>query len=305
MKDTTIQMATVEVQPRRAKSSKLTNNVPLRRFLRQRSAVAGAIGLGLLVVAALAAQFIAPYGPTITSAENLAPPSLDHLFGTDELGRDIFSRVIFGAQASLAVVFGAPAIALLIGVPLGLVGGYFGGVTDSAVMRLIDLLLAVPGILLALLLVAILGPGWFNLILAIGIGSVPEFARLTRAATLDIRKLDYVSAAKSMGASSADILLRTVLPNAAGVILVQVVITASTAVIAEAGLSFLGLGTQPPTPSWGGMLQAARGYLYFSPLYGLVPGVALVLTVMCLERVGKGLQVAFGTGSLVRTKASS
>lgn len=294
-----------ETQPV-AKQVRLSSaNTPMGRFRQQPSAVIASAILAFMVLAAIGAPLISPHDPLATSADSLAGPSLEYLFGTDELGRDILSRLIYGARASFVVVFGAPLVAFAIGVPLGLLGGYFGGFLDSIIMRVVDLLLAVPGILLALLIVTLLGPSWINLILAIGIGSVPEFARLARAATLELRKLDFVAAAQSMGASSFDILLRTILPNALGVLLVQVVITASTAVLLEAGLSFLGLGTQPPTPSWGGMLQTARSYLYFSTWYSIMPGLALVTTVLCLDRIGRGLQVAFSSSQLEYKKVIS
>jgi peptide/nickel transport system permease protein len=179
-------------------------------------------------------------------------------------------------------------------VPLGLVAGYLGRWVDAVAMRLIDLLLAVPGILLALVIIAVLGPGRANLVLAIGIGSVPEFGRLTRAATLGIRERDFVVAARGMGASAPDTMFRTVLPNILGPILVQLIVTASLAVVVEAGLSLLGLGSPPPAPSWGGMLQQARSYIYQNPWYGVFPGLCLALTVFCLDRVGRGLQRAVG-----------
>jgi peptide/nickel transport system permease protein len=255
----------------------------------------GAAGLGLLILLALAAPLVAPFDPNQQSAENLLGPGASHLLGTDELGRDILSRLIFGARASLLVGFGAAALGALVGVPLGLAAGYLGRWVDSVAMRLLDLLLAVPGILLALVIIAVLGPGRGNLILAIGIGAVPEFGRLTRAATLAIREQDFVVASRGMGAPTADTMFRTVLPNILGPILVQLVVTASLAVVVEAGLSLLGLGTPPPAPSWGAMLQQARSYLYQSPWYGVFPGLCLAFTVFCLDRVGRGLQRAVGT----------
>lgn len=269
----------------------------LHRFARSRSAVVGAVGLLLLVAVALLAPLVAPYGPAAQDGEPLLGPSGAHLLGTDQLGRDILSRLIYGARASLIAAAGAAAVGAGIGVPLGLLAGYLGRWVDAVAMRLVDLLLAVPGILLALVMIVVLGPGRFNLILAIGIGAVPEFARLTRVATLSIRDRDFVLAARGMGASTPDTMLRTVLPNVLGPIVIQVVVTASMAVVVEAGLAFLGLGTPPPAPSWGGMLQDARSYLYQSPSYGLFPGLCLVLTVFCLDRIGRGLQLAVSGGS--------
>jgi len=266
----------------------------LRRFTRSRSAVVGAAGLLLLVALAVLAPVVAPFDPNEQAAQNLLGPSGTHLLGTDELGRDIASRVIHGARSSLVVGAGAAAFGAIVGVPLGLVAGYLGRWVDATAMRLVDLMLAVPGILLALVIIAVLGPGRLNLVLAIGIGSVPEFARLTRAATLALRERDFVRASRGMGAPAADTMFRTVLPNILGPIVVQLVVTASLAVVVEAGLSLLGLGTPPPAPSWGGMLQDARSYLYQSPWYGVFPGLCLAFTVFCLDRVGRGLQLAAG-----------
>ncbi|MCF6469375.1 ABC transporter permease [Nonomuraea sp. MG754425] len=268
----------------------------VRRFAGSRSAVVGAVGLGALVLVAVLAPIVAPFDPAAQGGEPLLGPSGAHLLGTDQLGRDIVSRMIHGARGSLIVAAGAALVGAGVGVPLGLVAGYLGRWADTIAMRVVDLLLAVPGILLALVIIAVLGPGRVNLILAIGIGAVPEFARLTRVATLEVRERDFVLAAKGMGASTADTMARTVLPNVLGPIMVQFVITASTAVVVEAGLSFLGLGTPPPAPSWGGMLQDARSYLYQSPTYGLFPGICLAATVFFLERIGRGLQLAVGGG---------
>lgn len=243
------------------------------------------------------APWVAPYDPTAQGPDNLLGPSGSHLLGTDELGRDIASRVLHGTRSSLVVGFGAAAFGAVFGVPVGLLAGYLGRWTDAVAMRVMDLLLAVPGILLALVLIALLGPGQQNLVLAIGIGAVPEFGRLTRAATLTVRERDFVAASRGMGASAPDTMVRTVLPNVLGPILVQLVVTASLAVVIEAGLSLLGLGVPPPTPTWGGMLQQARAYLYDNPWYGVFPGLCLAFTVFCLDRVGRGLQLAVGTAS--------
>jgi peptide/nickel transport system permease protein len=266
----------------------------VRRFSRSRSAVVGTAGMVLLVAVAVLAPLVAPYDPNEQNAENLLGPSGAHLLGTDELGRDIASRLIHGTRASLVVAAGAAGVGAVLGVPLGLVAGYLGRWVDAVAMRLIDLLLAMPGILLALVIITVLGPGRLNLVMAIGIGAVPEFGRLTRASTLGIRDRDFVLAARGMGASTPDTMFRTVLPNVLGPIVVLFVVTASLAVVVEAGLSFLGLGTPPPAPSWGGMLQDARSYLYQNPWYGFFPGLCLALTVFCLDRVGRGLQIAVG-----------
>lgn len=280
----------------KAASAQRRRPAALRRFAGSRSAVVGAVGLGALALMAVLAPLISPFDPAAQGGEQLLGPSGTHLLGTDQLGRDIVSRIIYGARASLLVAAGAAVVGAGIGVPLGLIAGYLGRWIDAVAMRVVDLLLAVPGVLLALVIIAVLGPGRLNLVLAIGIGAIPEFARLTRVATLEVRERDFVLAARGMGASTPDTMARTVLPNVLGPILVQFVITASMAVVVEAGLSFLGLGTPPPAPSWGGMLQDARSYLYQSPTYGLFPGLCLAATVFFLERIGHGLQRAFGDG---------
>lgn len=266
----------------------------VRNYLRLRSAVVGGVGLVFIIVIAILAPLLAPHDPTAQGGDALQGPSAAHWLGTDDLGRDITSRVMFGARTSLLVSFGSALFGAVIGLPVGLVAGYLGRWVDAVSMRVIDLLLAIPAVLLALVIIAVLGPGRLNLVLAIGIAAVPEFARLTRASTLSVRERDFVVASRGMGAPTADTMFRTVLPNVLAPITVQLVITASLAVVIEAGLSLLGLGVPPPAPSWGGMLQEARGYLHQSPTFGVFPGLCLAFTVFCLDRVGRGLRAAVG-----------
>lgn len=264
------------------------------RFLRIRPALAGGTVLTGLAILAIGAPVLSMYNPLSQAFPPLQPPSLEHLFGTDELGRDLFSRVVNGTGVSLVTAAGAAAIAAAIGVPIGLVGGFYSGWIDAVEMRILDVVLAVPDVIFALVVVAILGSGDWNTLIAIAIISVPAFARLARASTLAIRDLDYVTAARAMGASDADILVRTILPNIVGPIIVQLVVTASLAVLIAAALSFLGLGTQPPDPSWGGLLQTSRSYLSQAPWYGIFPGLALAVTIGGLDSLGRGLQTIFG-----------
>jgi peptide/nickel transport system permease protein len=200
------------------------------------------------------------------------------------------------------VAVGSAALATVIGVPIGLLSGYLGGVTDYAAMRVMDVLLALPTILLALVIITILGASNVNMLIAIAIGSVPAFARLTRSSTLGAAQQEYVLAARSAGAGRLDIMFRTVLPNITGPVVVQFVVTASLAVTMAASLSFLGLGPAPPTPTWGGMLQTALTFLYQSPLYGVFPGLFLAITVAAFDGIGNGLQVVSGTSTTRRAR---
>lgn len=297
-------MTALAVWERRARTASTPRvGGAVRRYLRVRSAVIGGIGLLLIILIAIAAPLIAPYDPAAQGGQALAGPSAHHWLGTDELGRDIGSRLIFGTRASLTVGFGSALFGAVIGVPVGLVAGYLGRCVDATAMRVIDLLLAIPAVLMALVLIAVLGPGRVNLVLAIGVAAVPEFARLTRASTLSVRERDFVTASRGMGAPTADTMFRTVLPNVLAPITVQWVITASLAIVVEAGLSVLGLGVPPPASSWGGMLQEARSYLYQSPTFGVFPGLCLAVTVLCLDRVGHGLRAAVGVAQ--RTGAAA
>lgn len=268
----------------------------VRRFARNRGALIGLIVLGVIGLAAALAPVVAPYNPLAQGDSFLAGPGVGgHPLGTDELGRDLLSRLIYGARSSLVVAIASAAVAALIGVPIGLVAGYLGRWVDSISMRIVDVVLAIPGILFALLIVIILGAGYVNLVLAIALFSMPAFARLARASTLAIREREFVQAARGMGAGTSDTMFRTVLPNILPPIVVQLIVTASLAVVIEASLSFLGLGVPPPDPTWGGMLQESRSFLYQNPWYGVFPGIALTLTVLCLDQIGRGLQSAVGT----------
>jgi peptide/nickel transport system permease protein len=257
-------------------------------------------GLAVLIVIALAAIFapwITPYNPLQLGPDRLAGPTAAHWLGTDELGRDQLTRLVFGARESLIVSFGSALVGLVIGVPIGLLAGYLGRAWDVVPMRIMDFILALPYLLVALVVVTILGSGNFYLVLAIGIAAVPGFARLTRASALALRDADFVVATRAMGAGRGDTMVRTVLPNTLAPIIVQFVVTASVAVVVAAALSFISLGPPPPAPTWGGMLQTAEKYLYTDPWYGIFPGLALAIMVACFDRIGHGLQRAIGAGS--------
>ena len=263
----------------------------LHALLRSRTA---AFGLGLtvlLVLVAVFAPWIAPYRPDeIHPIDSLAPPSARYLLGTDDLGRDILSRIVHGARVSLMV--GAIGIAAVAGVPLGLLAGYAGGRLDALAMRLMDALLAFPAILLAIALMAVLGPSLHNAMIAIGVIYIPAFARITRANVLSLREKEFVEAARALGAGGLYIAALVILPNCLSPIIVQGSLGVANAILVEAALSFLGLGVQPPDPSWGSMLAFGRSLLSQAPWYATFPGLAIFVTVLSLNFLGDGLREA-------------
>jgi peptide/nickel transport system permease protein len=260
---------------------------------RNPTAAIAAVVLLLIVLMALLDETLAPEEPNAISVpDRLQAPSWAHPFGTDDLGRDIFSRVILGAGVSLRVGFLAVGIALVIGTAVGLLAGFYGRWVDDVLMRIMDMLFAFPAVLLAIAVLAVRGPGAGNTALAIGIVYIPVFARVTRASVLGVREEVYVRASRSVGASDWRILTRHILPNAAPPIIVQTSISLAFAVLAEAALSFLGLGTQPPHPSWGLMLAEGRGYIELAWWLAFFPGMAIFLTVLCFNLLGDGLRDA-------------
>jgi peptide/nickel transport system permease protein len=265
-----------------------------------------AVTLGALAVLAAAAPVVGCYDPLAQDRQSrFEAPSLRHPFGTDEFGRDIWSRAVHGARVSLLAGAAVVLVAGLVGVPLGLLGGYAGGVTDAVIMRLLDFLLAVPAILLAMGVIAVLGPGVFNAVLAVAVVSIPAFARITRASTLALKEREFVLAARAMGGGPGYLMFRTILPNAASPLLVQATVTAAYAILLEAALSFLGLSTRPPEPSWGSMLNTGRSFLYQAPWYGLFPGIMITLAVLSLNGLADGLQRTFAGGTLGRTRRAA
>jgi peptide/nickel transport system permease protein len=254
------------------------------------------IGLAIIVIfagLAVFAPFIAPYDPLKTSWSLVRKaPSAAHWFGTDELGRDILSRVIFGTRASLSAGVISVSIAVAIGVPLGLLAGYRGGFVDALISRITDAMLACPALILAIALAAFLGPSLGNAMIAIGITATPIFIRLTRGQAINVKVENYIEAAEAIGNSSLRIALRHVLPNVVPALLVQVTLSIAGAIIAEAALSFLGLGQQPPAPSWGSMLNSAQRFLVAAPWMALWPGLSIFLIVMSFNLLGDGLRDA-------------
>ena len=260
-------------------------------LVRNPTAAVSAVILLLIVLVAVFDETLAPDGPNDQDQSiALQPPSWDHPFGTDEFGRDILSRVILGAAVSLRVGFLSVAFALVVGTVIGLLAGFYGKWVDDVLMRMMDVLFAFPAVLLAIAIVAIRGAGPANAILAIGIVYVPIFARVTRASVLGVREEVYVRASRSVGASDLRLLTRHVLPNAAPPIIVQTSISLAFAVLAEAALSFLGLGPRRPNPSWGLMLSDGRGFVEQAWWYSVFPGLAIVLTVLCFNLLGDGLR---------------
>lgn len=219
----------------------------------------------------------------MNKAAPLLPPSRGFALGADQFGRDIMSRLLYGSRTALAIGIGSTVSAAALGVPLGLWAGYAGGAIDTVVMRVVDTLLAIPAVLLAMALVAVTGRGSLNAGLAVAVVALPQFARITRAGTLTEKAMDYVEAAVAAGGRETRLLFRTILPNVLSPVLVQVPIAVSRAILLEASLSFLGLGTQPPAPSWGLMIRESRDYMYTAPLYGVFPGLAIALSVLALN----------------------
>jgi ABC-type dipeptide/oligopeptide/nickel transport system permease subunit len=263
------------------------------RFRRNRAAVAGLLVLLGFVVLALGAPLLTSYDPEQTRLEEaLHEPSAQHLLGTDQQGRDVFARLAYGGRYSLWIGFAAVGLGLIIGVPLGAVSGYYGGWVDLTIQRVIDVLLSFPGFLLALTLVAVLGVGLENVVVAVGLGVVPAFVRLVRASTLAIRHQPYVDAARSYGASGPLIIWRHVLPNALPPVVVQATLGLGSTLLTAAGLGFLGLGVQAPTPEWGSMLGEGRQYLFNSPNLATFSGIAIFLTVLGFNLIGDGLRDA-------------
>jgi len=265
----------------------------LRRLWRRKGAVVGLIVVGLFVAIAILAPLISPYDPAAQSWTSVRKaPSMAHWFGTDDVGRDVLARVIFGARASLLAGVISVSIALAVGVPLGLISGYLGGWIDALLSRITDAMLAVPFLILAIALAAFLGPSLGNAMIAIGVTTTPIFVRLTRGQVMAVKVEDYVEAARAIGNPRWRIALFHILPNILPALLVQATLSIAAAIIAEAALSFLGLGQQPPAPSWGSMLNSAQRFLTAPSWMAIWPGLAIFLTVLSFNLVGDGLRDA-------------
>ncbi|MCW5853458.1 MAG: ABC transporter permease [Anaerolineae bacterium] len=264
-----------------------------RQLRRNRGALVGLAIIIFMVIVAFAAPLIAPYDPLEqVVADALKPPSPEHLFGTDDVGRDMLSRIIYGGQITLRVGLISVTIAGTIGTLLGIIAGFYGGWLDTLIMRLIDILLAFPGLLLALTIIAILGPGLFNVMIAVGIGGIPSYTRVARGTTLTVRERDYVMSGRVTGCSDLRIMFRYILPNVLPPLIVLATVGVAGAILTAAGLSFLGLGAQPPTPEWGSMLTNGRTYLRQAWWFTMFPGLAVMVTVLAINMFGDGLRDA-------------
>ena len=265
----------------------------IQRLLRDKLAIAGMVIIGGLLLMALLAPIVAPYDPIIQEIlKRRQPPSSEHWLGLDDLGRDIFSRIIFGSRFSLQVGVVSVSLAIIIGAIVGAAAGYLGGWMDTVVMRLMDIMLAFPALLLAIAIVTILGPGLLNMLYAIAIVSIPAYARIVRASVLTVKEQDYILASRSIGVPPLRLLFRNVFPNCLTPLIVQGTLGIGTAILDAAGLSFLGLGAQPPKPEWGAMLGQGRYSMFTAPHIVVFPGIAIMLTVLGFNLLGDGLRDA-------------
>jgi peptide/nickel transport system permease protein len=261
-----------------------------RRMLKDRVGIAGAAIVLIVTAAAILAPWLAPADPTAMQPDQLTPPNSVNWLGTDEVGRDVLSRLMHGGRVSLVVSVSSMTASALAGIAVGLAAGFYGGRLDGALVGLMDVIFAFPGILLALAIMAVLGTALHNLVLALAIVSLPSFARIARASTMSVKGLDYVEAARGLGARDRRILMRHVLPNIGAPVIVQYTIGLAFAILTEAGLSFIGLGVQPPAPSWGAMLSRGKDFLEISPWPAVFPGLAIMVTVLGFNFLGDSLR---------------
>jgi ABC-type dipeptide/oligopeptide/nickel transport system permease subunit len=265
----------------------------LKRFLKRKVSILGSIIILAFFFTAIFGPLIAPYDPLKQNlANSFQGISVEHLLGTDNLGRDTLSRLIYGARISLGISVVSVGLSLLVGLFLGVTAGYFGGKIETVIMRFVDILLAFPGILLAIAIVAILGNGLINTMIAVAIFSVPDFARIIRASVISLKEMEFVEACRAAGASDLKIIIKHIVPNSLSPLIVQATLMLGTAILTASGLSFIGLGVQPPNPEWGAMLSQARELLRSAPLAAIAPGTAITLVVLSFSLVGDGLRDA-------------
>lgn len=285
-------MSVQEKNTKRRKKESMTV-ITLRRLKRNKTAMAGLVILLLMLFLALIAPYIAPYDETQTDLFNtFGKPSPEHPFGTDELGRDILSRLMIGSKDSLRIGLLSVAFSSVIGIMLGAVCGYFGGRIDTVLMRLMDIFQALPSLIMAIAVCAVLGPGLNNCIISITISAIPGYVRMARASVLNIRKMEYLEAATAINCTVPQIILKHILPNALAPLIVQITMGVATSILSASNLSFIGLGVQPPNPEWGAMLSAGRNYIRNYPHMVLFPGVTIMLCVLSLNMLGDGLRDA-------------
>ena len=265
----------------------------IRAFMKNKLAVAGAVLLLTMIVLAALSPIIAPYGFDEQNYEIARQtPSLQHLAGTDELGRDIFSRILYGGRVSLTIGIISVGIGLIFGGSLGVIAAYYGGVTETVIMRVIDVLMAIPSIILSISICAALGSGIVNTMIAVGISSIPTYARVFRSSVISEKSKEYIEAARAVGAGNARIILKHILPNSIAPVIVQASLGVAQAITTAASLSFIGLGIQPPNPEWGALLSSGRQYIRDFPHMVVYPGIAIMLTVLALNLIGDGLRDA-------------
>lgn len=265
----------------------------MKRLLKNKAAVIGGLVIMFIILVGLIGPFLLKTDPNAQDIINkLQPPSKEHWFGTDNFGRDIFTRVVFGTKLTLKVGFLSVLIGGIIGIVFGIVSGYYGGIVDTLIMRVMDVLLAFPGILLALAIVSVLGGSLTNVIIAVGIFSVPAFARIVRGSTLQVKKLEYIDAVRALGASDGRIIFKHILPNILSPIIVQATMRIATAILTASGLAFLGLGAQPPASEWGAMLSDGRAYMHNASHMVMFPGMMIVIVVLAFNIFGDGLRDA-------------
>lgn len=274
------------------KSSKWKESLSL--LMDNKAAMVGAFIIIFYILVALFAPLLAPFDPyKVDLTHKLLPPSEHHWMGTDDKGRDILSRIIFGSRLSMGVGFAAVLFGAFFGIILGLIAGYYGKWVDTIIMRIMDVMLAFPGILLALAIISALGPSLINVTIAVGVFSIPLFARIVRGSTLEVKRLEYIDAIRSLGANDFIIITKHIFPNILSPIIVQGTLRLATAILSAAGLSFLGLGAQPPSPEWGTMLSNGRDFIFSAPFMALFPGLAISILVMGFNIFGDGLRDAF------------
>lgn len=293
MKDSTAAAAAEKEQHKKRRRSQMTEI--WRRMRRNKLAMVGLVIVSILIVVAIFANQIADYNTVAIKQnviERLQGPSAEHWAGTDEFGRDIFARLVHGARISLLVGVVAVCIALITGGILGAIAGYFGGTADNVIMRIMDIFLSIPILLLAIMIVAAMGSSMVNLMIAIGLASMPTFARIVRASVLSVKDQEFVEAARAIGAKNHHIILRHIMPNCLSPIIVQATLRVATAILSTASLSFISLGIQAPAPEWGAMLASGRAYIRDAPHIVIIPGLLIMITILALNLLGDGLRDA-------------